>query len=279
MNYPLYSYCPGTEGKPALLLGHANGFPPPVYAPLITALGGDYHAVCLPARPLWEGSDPAQMQDWLLLTADFIGGITQHRLAPVIAIGHSMSGVALLMAAVQQPDLFRALILIDPVLLPRPFLRITRVLKTLRLKWDGRLVQGALRRRRTWPSQAAAYQNFRERSLFARCSDDMVRLYTQSITRPTPNGVELVYSPAWEAQIYRSIQLDSWTYPPRVRVPCLLLYGATTNTFLPASARLWAKQRPDLPLIKVNDAGHLLPLEHPDQVAEHIRTFIAKLAT
>lgn len=273
--YPLHEYHAGTH--PVIMLGHANGFPPAVYTPLVNALEMPNRVVSLPSRPLWGDANPAELKSWHMLAEDFLAGIERHQLGPVIGIGHSMSGAALLIAAVQQPQAFRGVILIDPVMLPRPLLRLRRVMERLHLYRDGKLVQGALKRRRTWPSVEEAYQQFRQRSLFKRTSDEVVRLYAESMTKPTSNGIELVYSPEWEAQIYRTIVLDIWRYPPKIKVPCLIIAGAESDTFLPPAAALWRKLRPDIALVTLPDLGHLLPLEAPAEVAMHIRKFVSEL--
>jgi pimeloyl-ACP methyl ester carboxylesterase len=274
MSYPIHIYHSASSGKPTLLIGHGNGFPPEVYAPLVDALGMDHPAVCLPARPWWENAAPEDFTGWHMLADDLVGGIREHQLAPVIGIGHSMSGVAMSIAAVEHPDLFRAIILVDPVYIPRRYMWLTGVLRLLGIQPNAKLINGALRRQRQWDSLEEAYQRFRNRSLFQNCSDEVVWLYTKGITRPTSSGVELVYPPEWEAKIFSSVPVDEWRYPPRISVPCMVIGAEKTDVFFPPSVRLWQKMRPDIPVHVVPEAGHLLPMEKPSQVADLIRAFL-----
>ena len=162
----------GGEGQ-VVHLAHANGFPPGSYRPFAETLTGPpptagsghpatgsgwrggYHVIGLPARPLWSGSRPGSAPTWHTLAEDLVEGLDAIGLQGVIGVGHSMGGVYTLLAAIRRPELFRALVLIDPVILPPGWLRMLRVMRWLGLEKRQPLVQGALRRRRVWPSRRA----------------------------------------------------------------------------------------------------------------------------
>ena len=164
----------GGQG-PLIHLAHANGFPPGAYAPFAQALtttspsdsGPTYHLIGLPARPLWPGSQPRSAPTWHTLADDLLQGLHELGLRDLIGLGHSMGGVYTMLAALRQPDLFRALVLIDPVILPPGWLRTLRLMRWLGLGRRQPLVQGALRRRRVWPSRQACFQRYRGKPLFA----------------------------------------------------------------------------------------------------------------
>lgn len=277
MSYPIHVYDSSTVGKPVLCIGHGNGFPPLAYAPFAKALGEGYHAVCLPARPWWGEQDPHQFDSWQILADDLLAGIQAHCLAPVIGVGHSMSGVALVMAAVKCPQLFRAIVLLDPVFLPPLYLAAAQLAQWLGLQPNLRMVQGALKRQRNWASQEEAYQRFRGRSLFARCSDELVRLYTQGMTRQNGHGIELAYPPEWEAQIFSVAPLGEWDFLPELTVSTLVIAGSESDVFTARSIKVWRSKRPDVPVIVVPDSGHLVPFEQPDTVASHVLDFLVAL--
>jgi pimeloyl-ACP methyl ester carboxylesterase len=280
---PLYEYDRHpADQRPVLHLAHANGFPPEVYAELATRLAAHYRVVMLPARPLWPAPPPPESLDsWHILAEDLIAGIEAYRLAPLIGAGHSMGGVATLLAAVKRPELFRALVLIDPVVLPRRFLRFLRLLRRVYPQLQTPLARMALRRRRIWAHREEAFRRFRERPLFARWSDEVLWAYVDGITQPVGNGVaaiELRYSPEWEARIYEKVPLDIWQWVPRLALPAVVLRGEETNTFRVESMRLWRRMRPDLPVITVSKTGHLLPMEQPAIVARDMWTFLQNLS-
>jgi pimeloyl-ACP methyl ester carboxylesterase len=277
MKTPIHIYH-AAAGKPTLLLGLGNGFPAQMYNPLAAAFGTDWNIVCLPARPWWPESEPESNPDnfhhYELLAEDMIRGIEEHGLAPVYGAGHSMGGWSMVMAAVKRPELFTKLGLIDPVFIERRLLRMMRVARLFGVKGNQRMIDGALKRQRTWESLEAAYQHFRQKSLFKRCSDEVVRLYVEGVTRPTEQGVELCYSPEWEAKIFEMLPLNEWTYVPKLRTPTGIVAAADSDrAFPPPSQAMWRRLQPEYPIEVIPNSTHMLPVEHPEEVARRVQAF------
>src|SRR5262245_22227216 len=105
----------GKPDAPVMHLAVANGFPPQTYIPLFQPFTERYRVVSLPPRALWSGQhDPSETGSWRALADDLLAGMETHKLNNVIAVGHSFGGVASALAAIKQPQRFRALILLDP---------------------------------------------------------------------------------------------------------------------------------------------------------------------
>jgi pimeloyl-ACP methyl ester carboxylesterase len=265
----------GGEG-PVIHLAHANGFPPGTYNPLAATLTGDYHVVGLPARPLWPDSHPESAPDWHPLAGDLIQGLYESGLKNIIGVGHSLGGVCTMLAAIRQPGLFRAVVLIDPVILPPAWLWVLQVMRRLGLRQWQPLVQGALRRRRTWPSRQACHERYRGKPLFANWPDASLRAYVEAGTRLRRDGqVELAYPPEWEAHIFATTPTDVWRYVPQLRTPMLVVRGEHSDTFRPQSQRRMARLLPHARFHVVPGAGHLVPLERPVETGAAVRDFLA----
>jgi pimeloyl-ACP methyl ester carboxylesterase len=264
----------GGDG-PLIHLAHANGFPPGTYRLLAETLTPGYRVIALPARPLWPGSQPQSAPTWSPLTTDLIEGLDGLGLSGIIGIGHSLGGVLTMWAAIQRPDLFRAVILIDPVILPPTWLWVLRLLRALGLEQRQPLVQGTLRRRHTWPSRRACYEQFRSRSFFAAWPDDAIWDYVNSGTRPRDEGlVELRYPVAWEARLFATAPTDIWRDVPRLSVPALIVRGADSNTFQISAQKRMARRLPQARFVTIPDAGHLVPMERPAETGAAIRAFL-----
>jgi len=261
-----------------LHLAHANGFPPAAYRPLAEALTDRYRVLALPARPLWPGSHPQSAPTWHPLTDDLLHGLEGLGDDPVIGVGHSLGGVVTLWAAVRCPERFRAVALMDPVILPPAWLGLVRLLRLLGVERRLPLVRRALRRRRTWPSRQACFEEYRRKSFFAGWPEESLRAYVEAGTRERNDGsVELVYPPEWEAHIFATTPTDVWRAVPRLSVPALFLRGAYSNTFRPASQARVQRCLPQARCAVIGDAGHMLPFERPAQTARAIRDFLAGL--
>lgn len=108
-------------------------------------------------------------------------------------------------------------------------------------------------------------------------SDENLRNYLEGITRLKSDGMyELVYSSAWEAQVYRTglQDFDLWRGLPKLEIPTLFIRGAETDTFLENAARLVKRMQPQARVETLDKSTHLLPLERPQEVFNIIQSFL-----
>lgn len=267
---------------PPLHFAHANGYPPECYRPLLTGLSAHYHVIAMHQRPLWPDAQPDSINDWHPLSDDLFRFLDERDAGPLIGVGHSLGGIVTLRAALRQPERFRALVLIDPVLFPPAMIAAMHLVRAFGLSYRLHpLVQGALRRRRVFESRTGLAKGYRRKSIFRYLSDASLEAYVEGLTRPRPDGqYELVYSPEWEARIYVTgvwRDMDLWRGLPKLQVPMLILRGAETDTFWESTARLVKQKVPSAQVITLPQATHLVPLERPLEVSALIHEFISTL--
>jgi len=267
---------------PPLHFAHANGYPPECYRPLLTGLSAHYRVFAMHQRPLWPDVQPGSINDWHPLSDDLFHFLDERNPGSVISVGHSLGGIVTLRAALRQPERFRALILIDPVLFPSRMIYFMKLLRALRLDYRVYpLVSGALRRRRVFESRAELLKGYRRKSIFRYLSDASLEAYVEGLTRPRPDGqYELVYSPKWEARIYITgvwHDTDIWRGLPKLKVPLLIIRGAETHTFWESAARLVKRKLPSAQIVTLPQATHLVPLERPAEVSALIQNFTSNL--
>jgi pimeloyl-ACP methyl ester carboxylesterase len=255
-------------------LAHANGFPPGSYRPFAEALRG-YHVIGLPARPLWPGSQPESAPTWHTLAEDLVEELQALGLQGIVGVGHSMGGVYTMLAALRRPELFRALVLIDPVILPPGWLRTLKVMRWLGLEKRQPLVRVTLRRRRVWPSRQACFDSYREKPLFAHWPDRSLWAYVEAGTRACGDGqVELVYPPEWEAHIFATSPADVWRYVPQLRTRTLVIRGGHSETFRPEAQERMERLLPEVEYRVIAEAGHMVPMERPEATGAVVREFL-----
>jgi pimeloyl-ACP methyl ester carboxylesterase len=264
---------------PALHFAHANGYPPECYRPLLLGLSAYYRVLAMHQRPLWPDAQPGSINDWVPLSDDLICFLDERNPGPVIGIGHSVGGIVTLRAALLQPERFRALILIDPVLFPPAMIAAMRLIRALGLSYRLHpLVRGALHRRRVFESREVLLRGYRRKPIFRYLSDTSLKAYAEGLTRRHPDGkYELVYSPEWEARIYVTgvwRDMDLWRDLPGLKAPLLIIRGAKTDTFWGSSARLVQRKLPSAQISTLANATHLVPLERPGEVSALIRSFL-----
>jgi pimeloyl-ACP methyl ester carboxylesterase len=284
----------GGAGQPLHFL-HANGYPPDCYQPLFELLKTEYHVFGMTLRPLWGDAKPEEIQDWVPFSDDLLrflastafASSTSHneRAAPlsaksVIGVGHSIGAMVTLRAALREPDKFRALILIDPVLFMPSRLLAWNIVRAIGIgeKFHPK-ISGALKRRRTFDNLDIVFRGYRNRDVFKYMSDENLRIYIEGITRQTDNGYELVFSPEWEARIYFTglRDFDIWNGLKNLTVPTLFIRGAESDTFLADAERLVKQKQPKVRVEALPQSTHLLPLEHPKEVFEIMQSFLKSL--
>jgi pimeloyl-ACP methyl ester carboxylesterase len=276
MAQPLYTF--GGDG-PIMHIAVANGFPPQTYQPLLQTFTRKYRVVCLPPRALWPDNPPPPEQpgSWRSVADDLLDGLHQYELIDVIAIGHSFGAIASMLAALDEPARFRALILLDPTILTPERVQMMRMAQKTGQTELIPLVQTARRRRRNFESVEEAGSYFKGKPLFADWPDETVRLYAESVTRPTSNGLELAWSPEWEAHYYRSMYTDIWETLPRLRglLPTLIIRGGATDTLVEESLAQVKTLVPDATYLDIPGHGHLFPQSAPEETRQVIEGWLA----
>jgi len=272
----------GRPDAPVMHVAVANGFPPQTYIPLVESFTERFRVLSLPPRALWHGQHhPAETRSWRDLADDLLEAMESHHLTNIVAVGHSFGGVASALAVIKQPQRFRALILLDPTIMPLRYLNGVRLMRLLRAEDRMPLVPGALRRRSRFASVDEAYTFFRSKKLFVDWSDRAVRLYAEAMLRPADDGsaMELAWSPHWEAQYYRKVHTGVWGDIPKLRglVPILAIRGATTNTFVKEAADRFRRLLPDADYAEITGHGHLFPQSAPEQTHHIIEQWLKKL--
>ncbi|HSR30906.1 MAG TPA: alpha/beta hydrolase [Anaerolineae bacterium] len=264
---------------PVIHLAHANGFPPGAYRLLAETLISDYRVIALPSRPILPGSHPTSAPTWHPLAEDLIEGLDGLGLGGIVGVGHSLGGVLTMWAAIRRPDLFRAVILIEPVILPPSWLRMLRIMRALGLQQRQPLVQGAQRRRRTWPNRQACFEQYRSKTFFAHWPDEALWDYVHYGTRAGGDDahVELVYPPEWEAHIFATTPLDIWHAVPELHTRALIIRGEHSTTFQPAAEARMARLLPQARFATIAETGHFLPMERTAVLGRAIKEFLLEI--
>lgn len=266
---------------PSLHFLHANGYPFYCYEPLLDLLQMQYHVFGMLLRPLWEGSKPEELRDWHIFSEDLLRFLSDYNTEQVIGVGHSLGAIVTLRAALREPGKFRALVLIDPVLFVPGFMVRWHIVRALGL--GDRLhplIAGAKKRRRAFDDLETVFRGYRTRRIFRYLDDEKLRIFIEGITRPGEDGnYELIYSPEWEAQVYRTgmRDFDLWRGLPGLDIPTLFLRGEETDTFLENAAKFVQRKQPRARVETLDRSTHLLPLERPQEVFDIMHSFLKEV--
>jgi pimeloyl-ACP methyl ester carboxylesterase len=263
-------------GGPELHFAHANGYPPEAYAPLLRALAARYHVTATRLRPLRPGANPHGLRNWQPLVDNLQSDLEAQGAHGWIGVGHSLGAMLTATVALHRPQMFQALVLIEPVFFPLRLLAAWNVLRWLGLaRYVHPLIPGARRRRRVFASADEMFARYRRAPIFSRIDDAGLRAYVDALAKPRPDGsVELSYSPEWEVAVYATGPMNLWPQVARLTMPVLIVRGHETDTLRPAAVRRLQRLLPHAQVVDVPHTGHLVPLEAPGVVAETMLRFL-----
>ncbi|NGY05308.1 alpha/beta fold hydrolase [Solimonas terrae] len=250
---------------------HGNGFCGGVYWPLLQQLMPCYGLFCHDI----EGHGDSDRPD------HFAGSVAiARRIAPVIAeqkpggqtlvgMGHSYGAALTVRAAAENPQLFGALVLLDPILMPTPVFLATRLLAAV-----GRnpIARGALRRRDRWPTRAQAWARLHDRGIYRGWRDEAFNCFIEHATRDD-DGERTLACPTWlEAAIFDH-PLYPWQALRQLRCPVLFVYGTQTYPFIAPAARKAGRLVAGID-VRTQPGGHCFMQEDPQRTAATIREFL-----
>ena len=258
-----------SNSGPIIHFSHANGYPPLAYRAMLSPFESSHKVIASLHRPLWpQLEEPNSLHSWKQLGED-VQSLLAEENRPVISIGHSMGSAAILMAAVQKPEYFRKIVLIEPVLVPRFLIFMLRALPFFaRRAWP--LARQTSQRVNRWIDKDAAFDHFRPKRVFKRISDDVLWDYVNEGTFVNESGeYELIFTREWELQCYLKVR-SCWDLFKLLKVPSLIIRGSESNTL---SERAWSRLKkisPQSEYIEIPNSGHLVPFERPEILASKI---------
>ncbi len=267
-----YDYSPDSAKLP-VLLSHATGFHGRVLDPVVEHLHNSYQCYSFDYRGHGDSGLPSDWKanwsgygDDALAVARAIAA-AQTSVVPIIGAGHSMGGSALVMAALRAPELFRALVLFEPIIFP-PQARAGAHDSGI----PSPLADGARRRRGTFASFDEAIANYSSKPPLNVMHPDALRAYVLHGFTAQPDGsVMIKCSPEHEARTYEMGALhDTWSDLSKLRVPVWLVSGVVQPLTPGAIAALIANESPRSSLVQWDDLGHFGPMQDPLRFAQLI---------
>jgi len=271
---------------PVALLHHANGLCAAPWANVARLLSAGYRVFALDARG-HGGSAHLTVPDdyaWSYFVDDAIA-VTRAILDETgnahlgLALGSSFGGIVLAAAQAQCQKMMERVVMLDPPIHATPELVAALAFESpVTLTSDVRreaLVEQALKRRQHWPSRRVVHAAYRDKPLFAPWLDDTFDLYiAHGFRDAAEGGVELQCDPSVEAHVFSSTgSLGVMHYAHKVTAPLLFVH-ARQGFFAEDFYRRICAEFPYGEFAQL-DAGHMLPLEAPQAVADLILDWVS----
>jgi pimeloyl-ACP methyl ester carboxylesterase len=254
--------------RPLLHFAHANGLPSACYSKLLHALEPDFRIEAIPVL----GTDPRYPVDdnWVSLTEQVADSIREHCREPVIGVGHSMGGLCTFMAAHKYPELFRAVLIMDPPVVNGWGALSFGLLKKLGLADKVTPAGRSAGRREFWASRDEVRAGLGKKSFFRDFDPDCFEDYLLfGFTNNDSSGVRLTVPVATEVAVFRTTPHNAWRFRLPLKVPGVLLTGTRSDFAGTGFGERLARHHHLLH--EQVEGGHMFPLEKPLLTADAIR--------
>jgi len=252
-----------------IILMHATGFLPWLWHPIARKLCAE-HRVIAPYFCDHRIFEPDQGGlDWMIIARDLATFCKKLNIESPYLVGHSMGATVLTIAHATFGLRSKGLILIEPIFLPRDFYRT-------QIKVEQHpLAAKSIRRRDSWKHKQDALNYLTSKQLFKKWDKEMLDLYIDHGMNESQNGgLQLACSPKREAALFMGgVNYDPWPILKNVSCPTLILEGEISENRSYIDLKKAAGMIANCSYKMVAGAGHLIPMEKPQEVTEIINEF------
>ena len=262
------------EGGPRqILFVHATGFLPWLWHPIIEEFIPQY-SVWAPYICNYRSCEPEKGGlSWNVIAQDLSTFCRGQKIEEPILVGHSMGATVLTIAVSAYGVKPRGIILIEPIFLPDEFYKTEISLK------DHPLASKSMKRVNHWQSETEAMAYLKSRSLFSDWDEEVLHLYMQyGMEKQQAGDMRLTCTPESEAAMFMGgWSRDPWPLLTKIECPVLVIEGEKSPNIGLVDIKKAISLLPQGKYGSVAEAGHLIPMQKPAEIAGIIKEFIAKL--
>lgn len=263
----------GEAGGPEVVLVHATGFHARCWDQVVAALPEEMHVWAVDLRGHGR-SQKVEPYSWHTIAGDLEANLAALGVRRAVGVGHSMGGHCLAQIAPHTGDLFKGLVLVDPVILaPERY-------------QDADVMPGSVddhpvaRRRELFDDWQAMHARFADRHPYSLWDKAVFEDYCRYGVEPNPEGegVRLCCPARVEASVYmNNFTTDVYKDLSGITQPVVILRAPPGDLEDPSMDFAASPTWPELAGCFVNatdvfldDMTHFIPMQDPRLVARHI---------
>jgi N-formylmaleamate deformylase len=239
-------------GRPAVVLLHGLTGNGACWTHLARSLEGEFDVVMPDARGHGGSSAPDAAYRYDDLASDVLSLIRGLELTRPVLLGHSMGGMTAAVVASRAASLLGGVILVDPTFLSAERQREVHesdVVEQHRQALERQQSELVAQARARHPHRSQEIVELQAKARLATCTAAF-----DILTPPNPDYREVVRA---------------------IEVPALLVIGDSSVVTLEMATEL-RSLNPRLRVAQIEDAGHGLPFDHPERLAEAVGSFLRR---
>lgn len=261
-------------GAPLIHFLHGNGFCGGVYWPMLRHFLPQYGLMTHDIEGHGDSDNPPRFSGVEAIIRRIPQVMADQGLPgqPLIGMGHSFGGALTLRVAADNPGLFKALVLLDPIVMPPPFFIGVHIAAAL-----GRhpLANASRRRREAWASRAEVADRLRGRGTYKGWTPEALHCFVEYATHDEGGKRVLSCPRELEAEIFER-PVWPWAAFRKAQLPILFLRGEQSFPFFSRAEKMARKANPRL-VVKTLPGGHCFMQENPEATYQVVAEFLASL--
>jgi pimeloyl-ACP methyl ester carboxylesterase len=242
---------------PKLVFIHSMGVDAHSFDMLSEAIQGEYQILAFDILDHGDSDLPKEFVSLVEHAEIMRDCYRQLGFEPNILVGHSVGGMMGMILAAEHPEELRGLALVDIA----PF------------ELTGRPIRPPPPDSFSDEDEAREYFRQRYPGFTPKAIENRVK---HALIKDEKGGLKLKPT---GAAIRPSLAVDLWPYVERIRTPTLLVVGSESTLVTKDTLERMERVMPNLRVVTVVGATHMVPQDKPDEFENHIRTFIEDLGT
>lgn len=257
--------------KAAINFLHGNGFCSKAYWPMLKNFSDNFNLLLQDAVGHGQSDVGSGFESWKA-SADHGHDVILREIGEnknTIGMGHSFGGILTMLMAAENPNLFSQLILLDPILIPEQIL-------AMKTSMPNPMAEKTRQRQNYWPSQQAALEYFRSKSVYKNWTQDSLHSFIDHALKQTEDGGYCLQCPPdVEADIYQSNPQALWQIIGQIDVDVHIIYGEQSYPFMEQSCKKAQQLNKNISLETI-PGSHCFMMEHPVESAQRVKDYIAR---
>lgn len=262
-----------TGGPRQMLFTHATGFLPWLWHPIIENFVPE-HSAWAPYICNYRSCNPHEGGlAWSVVAEDLATFCREQKIKNHLMVGHSMGATVSAIAVGRYGLVPRAMVLIEPIFLPEQFYEMTPSLEA------HPLASKSMKRLNHWNSEEEAMSYLKSRSFFSSWDPEILYLYKQfGMEKMTQGDMRLTCTPESEAAMFMGGWCcNPWPLLEKISCPVLVIEGEKSTNIGLVDIQRAVSMLPQGKYGSVADAGHLIPMERPAEIAGIIKEYLSTI--